>query len=370
MIVYDKQEIKESLTVNNIIELLTEWGGEPEATPFGIVSATICHHTPEEHGSRKLYYYNNSLLFRCYTGGCEEATFDIFQLVIKVMKNQYNKDYNLYNAIQWIAQRFGFSGSIQSNTKDDSVYSEIFNEYNRIDKIENNKIEKVVLKEYDASVLYNFNYDCILEPWLMDRISQAAIDYNHIGYYAGKAQITIPHYDIDGRFVGLRGRAMADEDIALYGKYRPLYVNQQLYNHPLGMNLYNLHNSKNQIAAIKKAIVFESEKAVLRYQTEFGFDNDISVACCGSNLSIYQISLLKQCGAEEVIVAFDRDFEVLGDERCTQLINNYTRLHYKYKNDIQLSFIFDKDCITSLKASPIDEDKDKFLYLFKNRVFL
>ena len=82
MLKFDKLEIRNSLSVNDIYELLTEWGGEPEYTSFGIISTTICHNMPGE-GSRKLYYYENSTLFHCYTG-CEEPNFDIFQLCIKV----------------------------------------------------------------------------------------------------------------------------------------------------------------------------------------------------------------------------------------------------------------------------------------------
>jgi hypothetical protein len=67
MISYNKDEIKESLELENIFDLLYEWGGEPEYTPFGILSATICHNKPGE-GSRKLYFYTNSGLFQCYTG--------------------------------------------------------------------------------------------------------------------------------------------------------------------------------------------------------------------------------------------------------------------------------------------------------------
>ena len=85
MISFNKDEIRESLDIHNIFELLNEWGGNPEYTQFGIISATICHNPPGE-GSKKLYYYENSGLFRCYTG-CD-ASFDIFELVIKVMNIQ------------------------------------------------------------------------------------------------------------------------------------------------------------------------------------------------------------------------------------------------------------------------------------------
>ena len=93
---YDKMEIREMLTLDNIYELLVEWGGEPEFADFGIISSTICHNLPGE-GSRKLYYYENSGLFKCYTG-CD-ATFDIFELAMKVNDIQNKKSYDLNTAI-------------------------------------------------------------------------------------------------------------------------------------------------------------------------------------------------------------------------------------------------------------------------------
>lgn len=86
MISYDKQKIKEQITIEDVFQLLNDFGGDPVYTSFGIISATICHNMPGE-GSPKLYYYSNSTLFHCYTG-CEEPSFDLFQLVIKVMKIQ------------------------------------------------------------------------------------------------------------------------------------------------------------------------------------------------------------------------------------------------------------------------------------------
>ena len=97
---FDKVEIRKALTLDDIYQLLIEWGGEPEYTDFGILSATICHNTPGE-GSRKLYYYSNSTLFKCYTG-CDD-TFDIFELTIKVMRIQHNKVFDLNDAVRYIA---------------------------------------------------------------------------------------------------------------------------------------------------------------------------------------------------------------------------------------------------------------------------
>ena len=191
-----------------------------------------------------------------------------------------------------------------------------------------------------------------------------------IGYYPGADQITIPHFDIDGRFIGLRGRTLCDSEAELYGKYRPVLVNGIIYKHPLGMNLYNLNQSKNNIHTLGKAIIFESEKSCLQYASYFGMQNDISVACCGSNISPYQIKLLLNLGVEEIIIGFDRQFQKIGDEEFNRLKKKLLKIYVQYKNYMNVSFMFDKNLITGYKSSPTDEGPKKFLQLFKERIIM
>jgi hypothetical protein len=367
MLIFDKDEVREKLELDDIFNLLQEWGGEPEYSNFGILSSTICHNEPGE-GSRKLYYYENSGLFRCYTG-CDDI-FDIFQLAIKVFDIQHNKEMDLNDAVRYIAAKHGFGGRLEDAEDIDLEDWEILANYDRIQSIELNEKKNIILKEYENDILDRFNYKVKIGPWLQEDIAQEVLDKALIGYYPGGEQITIPHFDISGRFIGLRGRTLGQEEGELYGKYRPLKVNKVLYNHPLGMNLYNLNNSKENIKKIKKAIVFEGEKSVLKYASYFGIENDISVACCGSSLSSYQIQLLMECGAEEIVVAFDRQFQEIGDKEFKHLKSNILKLHNKNKNYVKMSFIFDKKMITGYKSSPIDEGKEKFLQLFKERIIL
>lgn len=367
MIVFDKSEIRQALGLENIYDLLIEWGGDPEYTEFGILSSTICHNSPGE-GSRKLYFYENTGLFRCYTG-CDSA-FDIFELCSKVMKIQYDEEFDLNDSVLWIARRFGLSGMIKDDDMGKTLEDwKILSNYSRIQEIEL-KDNKVVLKDYDDSILDRLNYNIKIIPWLNEGISQEIINKARIGFYPGADQITIPHYDINGRFIGLRGRTMCKDEAELYGKYRPMKINNQLYNHPLGMNLYGLNWSKNAIGIMKKAIIFESEKSVLKYATDFGWNNNISVACCGSNISSHQIQLLLDCGAQEIIVAFDRQFQEIGDTEFQHLKLNLLKIRTKFKNDVLISFIFDKNMITGYKQSPIDEGKEKFLQLYKERIVI
>ena len=368
MIQYDKHEVRSQLTLNHVFELLEEWGGEPEYTNFGIVSSTICHNQPGE-GSRKLYYYSNSDLFHCYTG-CENPSFDIFELTIKINQIQNNIEWDLNDAVRFVAQRFGISGS----EEDDSGLPQLEDwkylaNYSRIQELSAKSFD-IVLKEYDKTILSRFNYNIKILPWLNDNINQNALDIAQIGFYPGGDQITIPHFDINNRFIGLRGRTLCQAEADRFGKYRPLKVHGIQYSHPLGMNLYGLNWSKKPIKTIAKAIVLESEKSVLQYITAFGLDNCIAVACCGSSISAFQINSLINAGAKEIIIAFDRQFQEIGDDEFKKLKNKILRLAKRYGNYVGISSIFDKNMITSYKAGPLDEGVDKFLQLYKERIIL
>ena len=258
MLIFDKQEIRDFLSEDNMMDLLQEFGGDPERTKFGIICTTICHNPPGD-GSRKLYWYSNTGLFRCYTG-CDEPIFDIFELVIKVMNIQHHINMDLNEAVRWVASKFGFVGRNEEAGPEERLNDWTFlANYDRIQDIKE-KSNHVIIKEYDTNILNNLDYNIKITPWLNEGITQEVLNQAQIGFYLGGDQITIPHFDKDGRFIGLRGRAICAEEAEHYGKYRPLCINKIQYNHPLGMNLYNLNNSKKAINILEKAIVFEGER--------------------------------------------------------------------------------------------------------------
>ena len=365
MVTYNKHEVREKLTTNDIYELLTEWGGEPEWTSWGILSATICHNMPGQ-GSRKLYYYNNTDLFQCYTG-C--GYFDIFDLLVKVARIQWQKEYDLNDAVRYIAIKFGLAGYAELDDQESLIDWKTFDAYDRISGLEI-KDYHAQLKEYDMNILLNLNYKVKIKPWLDEGMTQEVLEHAMIGYFPPTGQITIPHFDKDNHFVGLRGRTLVKEDAERYGKYRPMVIGRKQYNHPLGMNLYNLNNSKENIKLTGIAICFESEKSCLLYQSYFGIENDITVACCGSNISAYQVQALLDCGAHELVIAFDRQWQEKNDDEYKHYIKNLEKLNDRYKNMLNISIIYDKNMLTGYKDSPIDDGKEIFLALFKERVRL
>ena len=204
-------------------------------------------------------------------------------------------------------------------------------------------------------------------PWESEGISQEVMKVRGICYNPASQGIVIPHYNENNELIGIRERTLIKEN-EINGKYKPAIINRKMYNHPLGFNLYNLNNSQNNIRNIKKAIIFEGEKSCLLYASYFGLDNDISVAVCGSSLGNYQMNLLTSLNVEEVIIAFDKQFQEIGDSEWTRWTKKLNEINKKYGKIVQISFIFDKWGLLDYKDSPIDKGKEIFLNLFKKRV--
>ena len=84
---YDKDTLKENLSIEEVFDLVSELGGEPILKDNCIICKTICHNSDLTNASHKLYYYSNTHLFHCYTG-CGDASFDIYDLVLRVNKTE------------------------------------------------------------------------------------------------------------------------------------------------------------------------------------------------------------------------------------------------------------------------------------------
>lgn len=370
---YDKNIIKNSLSLEQIYSFLDDLGAAPQSQGSIILNKTICHCG----NSHKLYYYDNTKLFRCYTD-CGGEAFDIYELTRKVKSREnpkerwtkeghsYLDDWNLPEAIEYVAQYFGFS-PIERTIETASILDDwkILNNYDRIEKISKDT-QIVELKTYDKGIITRLPHP-IIEPWEKEGITREVMNHCDICYDPKNCGIVIPHYDIDGRLIGIRERTLVKEE-EVKGKYRPAYIGRQLYNHPLSFNLYNLNNSKDNIKAMKKAIIWEGEKSCLLFASYFGIDNDISVACCGSSLIAYQVKLLLDLGVEEIIIGFDKQFQEFNDEEHKKLVKNLKNIHKKYGMYVKISYMFDKWDLLDYKSSPIDHGKDIFLELFKRRI--
>lgn len=375
---YDKDELKINLSIEQVFELVAELGGEPRMENGFFISKTICHNHAGE-GSYKLYYYDNTKLFRCYTD-CG-TSFDIYELVRKIknnskdLKSYYNKEgkvcyreWELFDAVEFVAIYYGYSPKTFDFQKTQEKLKdwEVLNNYEQINKDEQE--QRVELRIFDNKILQYLPRPRII-TWEQEGIKKEVMDHRGIAYDPKNQGIVIPHYDINNQLVGIRERTLIKEE-ENFGKYRPAILNGVMYNHPLGFNLYNLNNSKDNIKIIKKVIVYEGEKSCLLYASYFGEENDISVACCGSSLITYQVKLLLSLGVKEIIVAFDKQFIAIGDDEWKRWTKKLTDIHNKYGAYTQISFMFDRWDLLQYKSSPIDEGKDTFMELFKRRIIL
>lgn len=352
MVFQDKNELKFSLDIADVADFVAEMGGEPQMKVDYFVAKTICHCG----SSMKLYYYNNTHLFKCYSG-CAEDNFDIYQLVMKV------KQLDLHDAINYTCHYFNLALVTENNDVKESLPDwEYFKKKKNKSAIKATNNE---LLSYEDNILNHYPRIRVAS-WEAEGITKEQTYLHNIRYDPVNQGIIIPHYDASNRLVGIRERTLI-KDEECYGKYRPAILGGQMFNHPLGFNLYNLNKSKENIGKYHTAIVGEGEKFCLSFASFCGDDDDISVACCGSNLTKYQFDLLRRAGAHEIIIAFDRQFEEHKGEEYQLWMKKLISISEKYKRFVRITYLFDVDDLLGYKESPTDKGKDILQIMMDNR---
>ena len=343
------KDIIDSITLLDVKNFLESLGVEQidvnEEKQY-LVCPTICHNPIHEAESMKLYWYQNNKIFRCYTE-CDEAM-SIFELYRKYMAlNQY--PITLEEAENYVKQ---FLRHIITTTKHSNRFENDIEKYKYTANIP-------ALEEYSPVVLDYFTK--YYHPlWLKDGITKEAMDKFQIKFSLGQNKIIIPHFDIEGRLVGIRGRALEKKEIEECGKYRPVQIGKVLYTHPLQFNLYGIYEHQNGIIRRRSAIIAEAEKSVLLDEGYYGEWSNC-VACCGSTFNKYHISLLTDIlGANEIVIA--------RSEKARKYRDKIERMCKKYSNQASFSYIWDFDNLLNEKDSPFDKGKEVFEELYKNRI--
>lgn len=346
------KNLRNSLTPDRIIEILKSIGGtEYRDTNDALIFKTICHNVVEDDGSFKLYYYKKNKMFHCFTH-CGE-NFDIFELIEKRYQ-LLKKDYDFFKDIVLLV--IGDS-DYKEDFQHNSTYQSSYNKY------KTNKTQ-VNLNHIDPNILKVFsNY--YAPEWLEDGISKQTMDIFNIKYSIPLNKIIIPHYDKDNYLIGIRGRALNEEDLII-GKYIPIQLGDIIYSHPLGYNLYGLNMNKDNIRKKKMAFIFEAEKSSLQYETMFGRENNIAVAACGSNISKYQFDLLNKAGAERIIICFDNEGKNWKEKEKYR--EKLISLCKKNSKNCLMGYLWDFHRRLGLQDSPTDRGKEVFEQLYKEGV--
>ena len=351
------QDIVNSITLDDVRIFLESLGVDQIAIYEDkgyLVCPTICHNPIDEAESMKLYWYQNNKIFKCYTE-CNEAM-SIFQLYQKFMRINYHK-VEFEEAVDYVKKCI--RNIVVSNKK----------KYKPDIDFEQYKFDSSIpqLIEYPKEMLtYFLPYHHPL--WLKEGIKPDVMDKFNIGLWNAENKITIPHFDINGRLVGIRARTLDPEEAKEFGKYRPVQIGNVLYAHPLHFNLYGIYEHKEAIQMRRSAIIAEGEKSVL---LDEGYNGKWSntVACCGSNVNKFQVSLLTNIlGANEITIAFDKEYEDWRSNEAREYRTKIENMCKKYAGQATFYYIWDMDNLLEYKDSPFDKGKEVFEKLYKHRI--
>ena len=353
------KELKEQISIEQIISIMRDFGveGVPTLDGKALIYRSICHNSD----SLKLYLYLETKTFYCYSH-CHSM--DIINLVEKVMN--YTTEQSVYFIMNKIGinsnQNFkeGFDEEEPITNDDWKLVSEYYKTY---------KDRKEELVNRDKSLLNRF-YDLYHIDFISDGISIQTMKKYHIKFDIEHNRIIIPHYDKDGNMIAIRGRNLEQSELDKGRKYIPITMNGKLLSAPTSLYFYGLNNNKDNIINSKRVIIFESEKSVMQLETMFPGSN-ISVALNGSSLSKYHIEILRDLGVEEVILALDKEYKVIGSkEEIGYMAKLKKKIIDRLSPLFNVSLIWDVNGLLQYKDSPSDKGKEVFMNLFNNRWFL
>ena len=348
MINYD--EIIDNLQDNAIIQLMTQLGVSNHIeTDTHIIFPTICHNPHSEEASMKLYYYKNTHIFTCFT---ECGNMNIFQFLRHYYQTR-GISYDWYEDIYSVVINCSVSKEFEGLVDNRITYGERY--AGRVQR---------ELPEFPKGVLDVFTKFYPTE-WLNDGISKDAMDKFNILYSISQNKIIIPHYDINERLVGIRGRALNEYEVENYGKYMPVKLENTWYKHPLSLNLYGINKNWENVKENGVCFLFESEKSVLQLES---FERpNCGLAVCGSAFNKYQMNLLlKHCRPKEIIICFDNEEK----PNSSNYFDKLWGIGKKYSNYCNFSFIYDRKNLTNKKDSPTDKGEEIFEELLKRRIYV
>ena len=345
----DYQEIVEQLDDNKVMKLLDKLDVPYVDRGDYLLLPTVCHNESVDDASWKLYYYKNTHIFYCYTECGGQSIFTFLKHYYETRNITYDWFIDIYELIR------SCSYFTEENSNPD-CYRAVRDSYT-------NQKERRDLPSYPNEIMEAFIKYYPIE-WLTDGISKEAMDKYNIRYSPSQNKIIIPHYDVNGRLIGIRGRALNQEDIENWGKYMPIQLESKWYSHPLSLNLYGLNQTKENISALGVAYLFEAEKSVLQMES-FDIPN-CAAAVCGSKLNKYALDILvRTCHPREIVICFDNEELSKHDD---EYFNKLYSMCSKYKIYSDFSFIYDKEGLLKLKDSPSDRGQEVFEKLLKERV--
>jgi hypothetical protein len=346
----DAGQVKELLSIDDIVDLLYELDANPIKKGNQIFCKTICH----GGNKQKLIYFHDSKTFSCFTDSCGHG-FDIYVLIGKV----YGLDFG--SAFRYICGKFGINSELNFSAAD-RVDTSFIHKFKK-------KEPQHILSEIDTSLLNSF-YQLYHHSWVEDGISIKTMRRFNTLFSIRENKIIIPHFDIEGRLLGIRGRALNQEEVDAGKKYMPIFHKGEVRKHPTGGNIYGLNVTKSAIKRYKTLILFESEKGPMQLDTMLP-DFSIGGGISGSALTDEQVKIIQSLGVENVVLGLDKEFTEKGsDEEKFYKQKVASGFIAKLVPYFRVSLLWDRENLLEYKDAPTDKGLDVFNELWENRIHI
>lgn len=344
------KDIKYKLTEEHIRNIMRHLGVEGRLSTDGksIAFKTICHGGDND----KLYYYINEHRFVCFTN-C--GNMDIFQVIQNVKKCNFPQALNLVKQITGLDEGFvrqqGFSTEILDNPFEYTP--------TEIKKPEFKIINEFVLSSF--SKLYHKNF-------IKDYISIEVMEKHELLFDILKNRVIIPHRNTNGDLVAIRARNFDEKYLEAGRKYIPVSMFGKSLSSPTSLYFYGLNLYKENIVKSKTIIIGEAEKFSMQIATLFP-ENSIGVAAMGSNISQWHIEILEELEVENVIIAFDKEFEENGSsEELLYKTKIELKIIERLRQKFNVGLLWDNKNLLDYKDAPTDKGREVFLELYKDMI--
>ena len=198
----------------------------------------------------------------------------------------------------------------------------------------------------DYMVRYERNSDK-LQIWRDEGISDESLDKFQVRYDPVSDRLVYPIHDMNGTIVNIGGRTL-DPD------WKEKKLRKYCYFFSWGTinTIYGAYENREAIDERRELILFEGCKSVLIADT-WGIHN--TGAILTSHLSPNQMILLAKLGVD-VVFALDNDVNILKDKNINKL-----------KNYVNVYYLFDWGRDLSPKDAPVDQGREVFDNLYRNR---
>lgn len=332
--------MKKYIFENNKVELILEQIGCKNIVYHSAKDYYSCSNYDGDNKSAVVCYNTKYLSVRNYTRADFDSSSDIFTLI------QYNRRCDFLSAVKWTHQVLGIEYSYDKVKEQKSTDPlDIFKRYLVKRTVVNvNDItynDENALSDFTPVVHIDLYREGIM-PWTAKKFG--------LGYsYKWKRQIFPHRYWLNGELLGFNARTMVPNyDLLGINKY---YISPGMNK---SINLYGLWENRSEIEKKGFAVIFESEKSVLKRDSLY---DPTGVALSGHVISDEQVRII--CGLEinEVVIALDKDIS----------LNEVRHMCEKFYQIKKVSYIYDKWDLLKEKDSPADAIDKIYWFLFGHR---